>query len=447
MTKRVEAVQSEMKQCWNLTETFSRRALEEFQSQRLCALVRYLEQRNPYHRERFRKAGLEAKNFRGLADLHRLPFSEKKHMQQALETTLPLLPNRDLLRWHQTSGTSGTPTRFPDSRQDWIAYSDLAASALFAMGVRREDTVLAAFSYGPHIAFWSYLSGLDRIGTTVVAAGGLTSEARIGLLVDYKVTVLLGTPSYALHLAAIAPSMGVDLAKDCQIRLMVTTAEPNPPELKQKLRKCWGAAVYDRLGSTETGGIAFECPENPNLYHLQENYLIVEILDEDDQLVHPGEDGELIITTLFRRSMPLVRFRTGDIVRRSRSEGCPCGRSFLSLQSTQNGAIVRRMDDMRKVRGVLLSPSEIEKIVQEQPGIGEQYQAIIHTCDNSDEITLRVEPLPNTPPARSQKIKRELEKKFYQRLFLRFNIEVLEYGSLPRVADKAQKFVDQRLGK
>jgi len=102
---------------------------------------------------------------------------------------------------------------------------------------------------------------------------------------------------------------------------------------------------------------------------------------------------------------------------------------------------------MRKVRGVLLSPSEIETIVQEQPGIGEQYQAIIHTCDNSDEITLRVEPLPNTSPARSQKIKRELEKKFYQRLFLRFNIEVLEYGSLPRVADKAQKIIDQRLGK
>jgi len=433
-----------MKKFWSFTETFSRSALEEFQSQRLCALVRFLARRNSYYRERFRKEELEATSFRGLADLHRLPFSEKKHLQEILETTRPSLPNRDLLRWHQTSGTSGTPTRFPDSRRDWVAYSDLAASALYAMGVRREDTALAAFSYGPHIAFWSYLSGLDRIGTTVVAAGGLTSEARVRLLLDYKVSVLLGTPNYTMHLAAVARAMDVDLETECQVRLIVTSAEPHPMELKQKLRDCWGAAVYDRIGSTETGGIAFECPANPNVYHLQENYLIAEILDQNHRPVAPGEDGELIITTLFRQAMPLIRFRTGSIVRRAPGESCLCGRSFLSLQATQTGVVVRRIDDLRKVRGILISPTEIERIVQEESHLGEHYQVILHTRDHSDEVTLTVESLPNTSPAQLQKMKRGLGKKFQERLLLRFNVEIVEYGSLPRRADKAQKIIDQR---
>ncbi len=436
--------QGNMQHCWNLTETFSRTMLEEFQSGRLCALVRYLDERNPYYRQRLRRGGLETKDFKGLVDLRCLPFSEKQDIQEALEKTLPFVPNRDLLRWHQTSGTTGTPTRFPDSRQDWIAYSDLAASALYAMGVRREDTALAVFSYGPHIAFWSYLSGLDRIGTTVVAAGGLKSAARLRLLLDYKVTVLLSTPSYAMHLAATAGTMGVDLATDSRVRLIVTTAEPNSRERRETLGKCWGAKVYDRLGSTETGGIAWECPASPDLYHLQENYLIAEILDLQNQPVGPGEDGELIITTLFRRTMPLIRFRTRNLVRRASTESCFCGRNFHSLQGTPNGAIVARMDDMRKVRGILISPSGIEKIVQEEPGISEQFQAIIHTRNNSDEITLKIEPLPDTSPAKSEKIKRELGKKFQQRLLLRFNIEIVEYGSLPRLADKAQKIIDQR---
>ena len=418
--------------------------LEKFQSGRLCALVRYLDERNPYYRQRFRRGGLETKDFKGLVDLHCLPFSEKQDIQEALEKTLPFVPNRDLLRWHQTSGTTGTPTRFPDSRQDWIAYSDLAASALYAMGVRREDTALAVFSYGPHIAFWSYLSSLDRIGTTIVAAGGLESAARLRLLLDYKVTVLLSTPSYAMHLAATAGTMGVDLATDSRVRVIVTTAEPNSRERRETLGKCWGAKVYDRLGSTETGGIAWECPPSPDLYHLQENYLIAEILDLQNQPVGPGEDGELIITTLFRRTMPLIRFRTRNLVRRASTKNCFCGRNFRSLQGTSNGAIVARMDDMRKVRGILISPSGIEKIVQEEPGISEQFQAIIHNHNHSDEITLKIEPLPDTSPAKSEKIKRELGKKFQQRLLLRFNIEIVEYGSLPRLVDKAQKIIDQR---
>ena len=142
--------------------------------------------------------------------------------------------------------------------------------------------------------------------------------------------------------------------------------------------------------------------------------------------------------------MPLIRFRTGSIVRRAPGESCLCGRSFLSLQATQTGVVVRRIDDLRKVRGILISPTEIERIVQEESHLGEHYQVILHTRDHSDEVTLTVESLPNTSPAQLQKLKRGLGKKFQERLLLRFNVEIVEYGSLPRRADKAQKIIDQR---
>jgi phenylacetate-CoA ligase len=435
-----------MARFWTVTETLGAGALAEFQSTRLRELVRYLDGCNPYYRALFRKLHIDASRFRGLADLPRLPFLEKKDIGGAVATNLTRLKKEGLARWHQTSGTTGDPVRFPDSCEDWAAYTELSASALYAFGVRPSDTAIAAFSYGPQIAFWSYLFGLERIGATVVAAGGMSSEARLALMKAYRVTVLLSTPSYSLHLAETARAKGVDLAKDVAVRLIVNTGEPNPPALKQQLREVWNAREYDRIGSTETGGVAFECPENPCAYHVHENFLIAEILDEADRPVAPGQDGELVITTFFRRGMPLIRFRTRNVVRRMPPGRCRCGRAFLSLALTPAGVVLRRLDDLVKIRGMLLSPTAISSFVQEQAQVDKRHELVFHTVSNVDEVTLRVEALPGAAEVTFAGIARELQQRAYERFLMRFNVEVLRPHTLP-AKDKAQTLIDRRVQK
>jgi phenylacetate-CoA ligase len=431
---------------WSVTETFARPDLKEFQSRRLRDLVRHLDGANSYYRARFRTHHVDAHRFRGLADLRRLPFSEKKDIRGAVARNLARLKREGLSRWHQTSGTTGDPVRFPDSSADWAAYTELSASALYAFGVRKRDTAIAAFSYGPQIAFWSYLFGLERIGATVVAAGGMSSDARLALMKAYKVTVLLSTPSYSLHLAETAHALGLDPARDFHVRLLVNTGEPNPPALKSQLRALWNARDYDRIGSTETGGVAFECPEDPSVYHVHENFLIPEILDAADRPVDAGAEGELVITTLFRRSMPLIRFRTRNVVRRAADRRCRCGRWFLSLALTPTGVVLRRLDDLVKVRGLLLSPTAISTFLQEQTIVDKRHELILHTVRNVDEITLRVEALPGAAAGGFARLGAELQRRASERFLIRMNVEVLPSETLPR-KDKAQSLIDRRIDK
>jgi phenylacetate-CoA ligase len=431
---------------WSLTEAFGRPALEEFQSRRLRDLVRSLQVCNPYYRALFRRHRLDVSRFRGLSDLQRLPFCEKGDISRAVAVNFERLKREGLARWHQTSGTTSDPVRFPDSCGDWMAYAELSASALYAFGVRKHDTAMAAFSYGPQIGFWSYLFGLERIGATIVAAGGMTSEARLALLKAYRVTVLLSTPSYSLHLAEVALANGIEPARDLNVRLIVNTGEPNPPALKRQLSALWGARDCDRIGSTETGGTAFECPANPCAYHLHENFLIAEILDEADRPVGPEQEGELVITTLFRRSMPLIRFRTRNVVRRAPDGCCRCGRCFLSLAQTPAGVVLRRLDDLVKVRGVLLSPTAISSFVQELSVVDKRHELVLSTVCNVDEITLRVEALPGTPSADFSRVASELERRAHERFLIRMNVDVVRSESLPR-KDKAQTLIDRRVEK
>ena len=442
-----------MTKFWSVAEQFDRPALKRLQERQLRALLIYLERTSAFHRERFAACGLRPIDFGGLADLRRLPFTSKADLEADTTTEAPPpfyrsffvdRPDR-VLRWHRTSGTTGTPVRVADTGWDWHAYSDVSAEALYAMGVRREDTVVIPFGYGPFIAFWIYISALEQIGAAFVASGSLDAAARRALLREFRATVLVSTPSYALHLAEVAAGAGLDLASASSVRLVITTGEPLTTETKRRLTSVWGAETFDRIGSAETGGIAYECPDAAGAYHVQENHLVAEVVDPmTGAPVGPGEEGELVVTPLYRRGMPLVRFRTGNIVRLAAGGRCQCGRELLSLAVTENGVVLRRADMLVKVRGVLLDPAAVGRAVRGVPECGEGFQLTIDRVGQLDEATVTAETRLPLDSARRADVARRLEESLRRALSLRVNVRVVELGALALDGNKMKRVLDRR---
>ena len=258
------------------------------------------------------------------------------------------VPLAEVLRVHLTSATTGRPLAFLDTAADWYGFYHSYARSLHAFGVRKADMVMAAFSYGPWIGYWSGFHAAQDLGCLVYPVGGLSTEQRLDALLTYPITVLGCTPSYALFLAEAAARKGVDLAKDTRLRITWHTGEPGAsiPATKAKIETAFGARAYDLPGLTEIAAWGFECDARAGLTHVHEDYVYPEVLDEQDRPVKPGERGELVFTSLYRKAMPLLRYRTRDVVQLA-DRRCPCGRTLVAFE----GGVLARLDDMKKVRG------------------------------------------------------------------------------------------------
>lgn len=442
-----------MQTYWSQSERLDRAELVRLQERRFRSLIAYLHDQSPYYRQRFAKCGLDPDQFNGLEDLRRLPLMTKKEITDDIVSGRPdgfyqnlmVAPPEQILRWHKTSGTTGQPVRVGDTLWDWHAYGDLSAQALYAMGIRSHDTVTIPFGYGPFIGFWAYISGLEKIGATFVPAGGLGSEARLDLIQEFRATTMICTPSYALHLGELAEAQGLNLAEATAVRRVIITGEPSSPATKHRLAKMWDAQVTDRIGSAETGGIAYQCPTCGDLYHIQEDHLIPEVLDpRTGEPVGPGAEGELVVTPLHRRGMPLIRFNTGNIVRLSPRTRHPCGRNLLSLEETENGVVVRRTDMLVKVRGVLMDPIAIERTVRQFPDAGEAFQVVLERVGSLDEVTVVLETRLAADPARTEEMTRDLTHAFQRALNLRVNVRLVPLGGLRLDGNKLKRVVDRR---
>ena len=383
---------------WNAIETMSREELQDLQLRRLMGLLKYLQQNSAFYRNKLFSHGVSYQDIKTLEDLIKLPFTSKQDIVHAAEKPgytcgeLFCGDPKEILRWHRTSGTTGKPVKIADTMEDWNNFADLSAEALYAMGVRREDVVVVAFGYGPFIAFWAYIAGLERIGATFIPSGGLDTQGRIELMKDFGATVFMSVPSYAIHLGETSRALGIELSKSTKIRLVVHTGEPATPLMKRKIEELWGVKQRDRLGTTETGGFAFECPQSPGIYHIQEGFFVPELINPaNGQRVEPGGEGELVLTPLYRRGMPLLRFKTENLVKSSKKIGCKCGRNYLSLEETDNGVVIRRLDKLLKIRGVLIDPILIENIVRQFEWFGGEYRIIFEKKGDMDEIKVLIE--------------------------------------------------------
>lgn len=432
---------------WNpVLETLSGSQLRQLQLAKFKRQVDYVFKGSSFYRQKLQQAGLSPADIRSLQDVEKIPLTTKDELQTAQETgSFPYgacltVPNEDVIAYHQTSGTTGNPIKQADSRRDWEWWSECWATLLWAQGFRPNERVFFPFSYGVFVAFWAAHYACEKIGCEVVPGGGISTQDRIRKMQELKVTAVMCTPTYGLHMAETAEKMGIDLAKDLSVRKMVCAGEPGAsiPATKKRLQDYWGAKVYDHAGATEGGAWGFECDAHSGDIHINEAFFLVEVLDPDSgEAVKPGEEGELVITPLDRQAQPYLRFALRDMALLSH-DPCPCGRSFARLK----GGVLGRRDQLTKVRGVLFSPTCVEEIVHGLGQLGDEYQVIVEKRGQLDEITVKAE---LKEGARSSE---ELEKSLQQGLRLqtglRCNVELVETGTLPRFEVKAKRFQDLR---
>jgi len=427
-------------------ETAPRDRLRALQEGRFLEQVEHCYRNSPFYQRKFDAAKITPKDIRSLDDIEKLPFTTKDELKES-QAKHPLwgeflaVPLEECLRVHQTSATTGRPVLYLDTPSDWHGFYYQYARTLYAYGIRKQDMVMAAFSYGPWIGFWSGFYAAQELGCLVFPVGGMSTEQRIDALLNYPITVLGCTPSYALFMAEQAAKKGIDLATAARIRITWHTGEPGASILatKRRIEAAYGAKCFDLPGLTEIAPWGFECAAQSGQVHVHEDYEYAEVLDEDTgRPVKPGETGELVFTSLYRKAMPLLRYRTRDLVRPA-AQPCPCGRTLLGL----DGGVLGRLDDMKKIRGVIVYPRRIEEIVRGHAE-AEEFQVVLRRVSGLDDILVRIDPRPDLAPGGRAALQEKVAHDLQIGLGIRTSVEVVEPGSLPRWDHKAKRVKDER---
>lgn len=418
-------------------QSSNRARLREYQDERLRALLAELAT-NQFYLEKFRLAGLSMAEVRSAADLAALPFTTKselaaeqdQHPPYGRLLTYPLARYRWL---HQTSGTTGRPLRWLDTAEDWQTFMRCWAEVYRGAGVTENDLVFCAFSFGPYVSHWTGIDGARYVGALCLSGGGMNSAQRLRAIFDNHCTALVCTPTYALHLAEVAAGMGLDL-RASDIRLTIHAGEPGAsvPHVRRRIEAAWGARCFDHAGATEVGAWAFDCQAEDNAIHLNELEFIFEVIDpQTGEAVSEGVRGELVITTLGRVGMPVLRYRTGDLVELT-TDPCACGRTLARIK----GGVLGRADDMLTVRGVNLYPSAIDNLIRSVPAIIE-YEVEIRRVSEMDDLLLKIE---IAEPHDFDEVKRALLSAFRTLLNIRVSVAQAARGSLPRYEFKARRY-------
>jgi len=421
------------------SDFLERSALSELQAARLRALLAEVLPRNAFYARKFAAAGVAAASIAHPNDLARLPWTTKAELLADQEAHPPYglgltYPRERYCRLHQTSGSSGRPLRWLDTPESWQRLLDTWDTIYEIVGLRPDDRLFFPFSFGPFLGFWTAFEAATRQGRLCLAGGGMSSGARLRFLLDNQATVVLCTPTYALHLAEVARIEGMDLAGS-SVRALIVAGEPGGSILatRSRIETAWGARLFDHSGLTEVGPMGIECPEGPAGLHIVESDYAVEVVDpQNGTPVPPGQLGELVVTNLHRWGSPLLRYRTGDLVRVD-PRPCPCGRSFVRLE----GGILGRTDDMIHLRGNNVHPSALEAVIRRFAEVVEYRVAV----DQSEALAaLRIELEPVTESAGHDLVER-VSRAIRDELLFRAEVTAVAPGSLPRFEMKAHRVI------
>ncbi len=435
---------------WNpKTETLDRERIEALQLVKLRRHCEWAAARSPWYRRRFASDGFAPGQLRTLEDLRRIPLLTRDDWMASQEAKppygeIPAIDGSGAIRIHTTSGTTGRgPLRALDSRKDWAWIAEMWCYAIWGCGVRPADTAYIAFGYGSFIGFWGLHYAMEKVGVLNVPGGAQSTEARVLQIADFGATVLAATPTYAIRLAQEAERLGIDL-RGSSVSRLILSGEPagSIPQTKALIEELWGAKAFDTAGMTEIGTImVFECAQQPGGTHIIEDHVLEEVLDPDTlEPVPYGERGERVVTSFGRGAIPLLRYRTGDLVCRVPADRCTCGRGF----DIYEGGILGRVDDMKVIRGTNVYPRAIEAIVREFPEV-EEFQTVISHEGIRDEVTLRVELTPDWAGDRWEQLRGALHRRLaHAHEGLNFRIERASTGALPRFELKAKRMIDTR---
>jgi phenylacetate-CoA ligase len=420
-----------------------RSALAEWQAGRLRALLETIVPANSFWTEKLRAAMVNPQSIQSLDDLTRFPFTTKSELAADQAAYPPYGCNLTFgptvySRLHQTSGTTtGHPLRWLDTPASWTWMLDCWTTIYRWMNLRPDDRLCFPFSFGPFLGFWAGFEGALRQGNMCLAAGGMSSEARLKLILDNQITMLGCTPTYALRLAEVAAAQGIDLPSS-SVRAILVAGEPGGsiPSVRLRIEEAWGARVFDHWGMTEIGPLASECDDDLANLTVLETECIAEIVDPvSGQPVAVGTPGELVITNLGRIGSPVLRYRTGDLV-----EADPAPHAFGRRLLRLRGGILGRTDDMLIVRGNNVFPSSIEAIVREFPEIIE-FRIVVSRQREMNHIRIDIEPEPLLDDLARATLAADLSKAIKQRLQFHAEIVLAPSGSLPRFEMKAKRLV------
>jgi phenylacetate-CoA ligase len=401
-------------------------------------MLRVIAAENEFYRRKFSQARFQSIN--SLEELHRLPFTTKSELvvdqqQHPPFGTALTFPLQRYLRIHETSGTTGKPMYWLDTEESWNWWAECWKLVFEAAGVGAGDRIFFAFSFGPFIGFWAGWEGARKLGALAISGAAQSTAQRLRSIIDYGATVLVCTPTYALHMVSEAKKAGIDLAKGSAIKTTIHAGEPGASisATKKMIEGSWGAKCHDHAGATEVGAFGFECQAQPGGIHVNENEFIVEFIDPlTEQRAEIGTKSELVITNLGRIGSPIIRYRTGDLVQPS-LKPCVCGRPFILLE----GGVLGRADDMIIVRGVNVFPSAVENVLREFPEI-EEFRVEITAREAMREIRLILEPAANVTAR--QDLAARVGQRIRERIGLRPQVELVAPGALPRFELKAKRF-------
>lgn len=423
-------------------ETMGRDQLQEFQLTRLKETVKHAAN-SPFYKEVFEKNGITPDSIQTLDDLRKIPFTTKNDLRSHYPFGMAAIPIQKCVRIHSSSGTTGNPTVVLHSAKDLDQWANQVARCMYMVGLRDTDVFQNTSGYGMFTGGLGFQYGAERLGALTVPAAAGNTKRQIKFITDFGTTCLHIIPSYATRLAEVMYEMGIDPRRDTKLHTVCIGAEPHSEEQRKRIEQLLGVKAYNCFGMSEMNGpgVAFECPAQNGL-HIWEDYVIPEIIDPNTlEPVPEGEIGELVLTTINREAMPLLRYRTRDLTRFIPGE-CPCGRTHRRL-----ARFVGRSDDMIILKGVNIFPIQIEKILMNFKELGSNYLITIETVGYNDEMLIEVElsDLFTDDYSALQRLAKEVTRQLKDELLLTPRVKLVGKGSLPSAeGGKAVRVKDLR---
>jgi phenylacetate-CoA ligase len=432
---------------WNeKIETIPVPELKKHQLRKLKQQVKYCYGNSAFYHKKFDNAGLKPDDIKNLEDIQKIPFTVKNDLRDNYPFGMVTVKPDDIVEIHASSGTTGNPIIGAYTQSDMDAWQELMARTIYTTGGRKEDVIHIAYGYGLFTGGLGFHYGAQKIGTMIVPVSGGMTQRQIKLMKDLGATVLCCTPSFAVYLAETMFKEGVDPKRDLKLRIGLFGAEPWSNKIRERIEADLGIEAFDVYGLTELygPGVSIECSEHKGL-HIWEDHFLVETIDpKTGEVLSPGEEGELVFTTLTKTGIPMLRFRTRDISVVA-AEKCACGRTHARMIR-----VLGRSDDMLIIRGVNVFPSQIEVAVMSFPELAAQYQLVVDRPGALDTFVVKVE---LTKQASKNKkldknaLKRSIQGKIHSITGLSAEIEIVECGEIPRSMGKAKRVLDLRKGK
>jgi len=429
---------------WNpYTETLPQEKLASIEFSYFKNLFSYAKSHSALYRDKLK--GMEVGDIKTFDDIKKVPFTYKEELRKWQENVEPFpyggllgVDIKDVCTFRQTSGTTGKPVYVPESYESWQWRIESWCHILYMAGFRPRHRVFLPFGYNVYVAFWEAHYAAEKVGCEVIPGGALDTKGRVNKIIELKANAMTGTPTYCLNIAQEAMNMGID-PKSLGIERILGAGEPLPEATRRRIEETYGCHMFDHIGSTETCGYAGMCEAKKGL-HIIEPFFLIELLDREtlSKEVAEGKQGVIVITPLGRRSFPVLRFNTMDVAIKGPSN-CDCGRTSRKLME-----IVGRVDDIRKIRGVLFSPKTIEQLIRSEfPDIVE-FEIVVTREDIMDEITLRIEATPKLGKDDIENLTKRLKERAKIKTNLTCKVKVEPQGGLPRYDLKAKRFKDMR---